>query len=462
MAISLLVAIAAVLAWGTLYEVRFGTAAVQRFIYQSGWFQALLVFLGINLAAAALQRCPWQRKHLPFVLAHVGILGVLAGAIVGGKFGIEGRLVIPEGEASRTLQIPVNVLTVHQPNPGVYREFRTRFETTAWNHRPHALFTVPSHEGVLQIVVDRYHPNAVVEEEITDRGTADNPAVQISVHRKADASGAASTSGSQGGQEQSLWLFARDPNRFWASSAQAHLLFLEPSSKDQLDQLLDQSKRKLRVNAITVVREPSGELSAVLTDASGGRQVVRPLVVGQSHSHEGLGLSFQVTAHYPRAQVAQRFLNRDNDVKAEAIHLTAMSQGEVAAAWLALRDSVELTLKGKPLRIGYRPAVRELPFSVKLLDFRKIDYPGTQMAAGFESDVELSDPARGLVLKRKISMNNPLKHRGYSLFQSSYFEEPVETTVLSVRNDPGTPFVYAGFLVIIAGVTTMFVRRREP
>ncbi|MBI1953202.1 MAG: cytochrome c biogenesis protein ResB [Candidatus Omnitrophica bacterium] len=448
MAISLLVAIAAVLAWGTFYEVRFGTAAVQRFIYQSWWFQSLLGFLGLNLAVAALQRYPWKRKHLPFVLAHVGILLVLAGAIVGGKFGIEGSLVIPEGEASRTLQIPVNVLAVHQPNPGVYREFRTRFETTAWNHRPHALFTVPSHEGVLQIVVDRYHPNAVLEEEITDRGTADNPAVQISVHR--------------GGQEQSLWLFARDPNRFWASSAQAHLLFLEPNSRAHLDQLLGRSKRKLLVNAIAIVRSPSGGLSAVLTGLGADRRVIEPLQVGQSYLHPGLELAFEVSAYYPRAQVEQKFVNRDNEVKAEAIHLTAMSQGEVAAAWVALRDSVELTLKGKPLRIEYRPAVRELPFSVKLLDFRKIDYPGTQMAAGFESDVELSDPARGLVLKRKISMNNPLKHRGYSLFQSSYFEGPVETTVLAVRNDPGTPFVYAGFLVIIAGVTTMFVRRREP
>ena len=72
MAVSLLVAIAVVLAWGTIYEARHGTASVQRFIYHAWWFQALLAFLGINLAVAALERWPWQRRHIPFVLAHIG------------------------------------------------------------------------------------------------------------------------------------------------------------------------------------------------------------------------------------------------------------------------------------------------------------------------------------------------------------------------------------------------------
>jgi hypothetical protein len=31
--------------------------------------------------------------------------------------------------------------------------------------------------------------------------------------------------------------------------------------------------------------------------------------------------------------------------------------------------------------------------------------------------------------------------------------------VLAVRNDPGTPLVYAGFLIVIAGVVSLFVTR---
>ena len=52
-AVPLLVVIAAVLAWGTIYEARFGTAAVQQTVYRSWWFQTLLGFLAVNLAMAA-------------------------------------------------------------------------------------------------------------------------------------------------------------------------------------------------------------------------------------------------------------------------------------------------------------------------------------------------------------------------------------------------------------------------
>ena len=37
-AVPLLIAIAAVLGWGTIYEARVGTAAVQRFVYHAWWF----------------------------------------------------------------------------------------------------------------------------------------------------------------------------------------------------------------------------------------------------------------------------------------------------------------------------------------------------------------------------------------------------------------------------------------
>jgi len=57
-------------------------------------------------------------------------------------------------------------------------------------------------------------------------------------------------------------------------------------------------------------------------------------------------------------------------------------------------------------------------------------------------------------------MNTPLRYRGYSFYQSSFIDGPKQTTVLSVRNDPGTPFVYAGFLIVIGGVMSLFISRR--
>ena len=586
-AVPLLVSIAGVLAWGTLYETRFGTAAVQRFIYQSWWFQLILAFLGLNLALAALQRLPWRRRHLPFVLAHIGIIGILVGGIIGGRFGIEGQMIIPEGESTDTLQLPHNVLVVHQPNPGIHREFVTNFEATAWIHNPHRIFPILQlKDRSIQLVVDRYYPHASIEEEVSDEGTEDNPAVHVTL--------------SGDGSQDAGWLFARDMDRFGARWGEAHVFFLEPTSDLQLKQLLEEQEANrsergvvqiefpdltmtqkipvpLKLNepfpidgtpyqvtfkdyfadfalseegpvnrsdepnnpavsltltgpegtdvhllfalhpdfqalhgiqhkihahiryehpagtslpphSIGLVRVPSGGLVAVLTDDAGHRQKIDPLQIGTVYDHPGLGNRFEVTAYYPRAKINQHFTNLNNEVQREALHVVVQDGDQVAQGWVTFRGSLELRLGGRgeastsrshwlgddPLRVEYRPGLRQLPMSVKLLDFRKIDYPGTQMAAGFESDVELTDPEAGLTLKRNIRMNTPLKYKGFTFFQSSYLQAPVETpfrgipldknfvetTILSVRNDPGTPLVYTGFVTIVLGIVTMFVFRK--
>ena len=571
-AVPLLIAIAAVLAWGTIYETRFGTAAVQRFIYHSWWFQGLLTFLALNLAAAALGRSPWKRQHLPFVLAHLGIILILLGGILGSRFGIEGQLIIPEGSAERTLQLPGNVLVVHQPNPGLQQIFPTDFESQAWIHEPRTTFPVTIDGRDIRMTVDRYYPDAVTEEEITDDGTEDNPGVHLLVWDR--------------DQQDAVWLLARDPERFGTRWGEAHLVFLEPSTQEQMDQLLRPSssvehprgivtlrfegaggaidvpvpeemnrpaeiagtpyrmtfkdyfpdfaiteqglrsrsnqpnnpavaftltgpegidafllfalhpeisalhgwEHKVRVqavyrhpagetlppNAVAFLRAPSGlpaasrdaaqagSLAAVLTGSAGERQTIDRIELGNRYTHPWLGSEFEVAAYAQRAKVTQRITNRSDEVKAEFLHIVAREGDRTAEAWVGLHGSVPLALGKEPVVVEYRPAQRELPFTIKLMDFRKIDYPGTQMASAFEADVELTDPQRGIILMRKISMNNPLRHRGFSFYQSSYVPGPTETTVLSVRNDPGTPFVYAGFVIVVLGVVSMFVLRSPP
>jgi cytochrome c biogenesis protein ResB len=561
MAVGLLLVIGTVLAWGTVYETRFGTAAVQRFVYHSWWFQGLLAFLAVNLAIAAFERYPWQRRHLPFVLAHLGIILILTGGILGGRFGIEGQLIIPEGEAERLLQLPGNVLVVHQPNPGVQQVFPTRFETQAWVHEPNVTIPVAIDGRDIRLTVDRYYPDAVTTETITGDGEAENPAVHLLVRH--------------GDQQEALWLFARDPERFGAGWGDGHFLFLEPKTTEQLDRLLhptpeavlprgvvtlrfadtgrtvelpvpDERDRTIAItgtpyrvtfkdyfpdfaiteqgltsrssepnnpavsftltgpegtdahllfalhpeipamhgwahqikaeasythptaevlppNAVVLLRAPSGRLAAVLTGAAGERQILDPIETGADYTHPSLGYQVRIAAFHPRASLAQHITNRGDEVKAEALHLIAQEGGQTAEAWVGLRGSAELAVGKEPITVEYRPDQRELPFTIKLLDFRKIDYPGTQMAAAFESDVQLTDAQRGIILMRKISMNKPLRYRGYSFFQSSYIPGPTETTILSVRNDPGTPLVYAGFLIVIGGVTAMFaLRPPEP
>ena len=179
MAVILIITIAVVLSWGTIYEVRYGTAAVQRFIYTSWWFELLLGFLGLNLATVAIQRRPWKKKHIPFLAAHLGIILILIGGILSGRFGVDGNLIIQEGATERTLRLPGKLMTVHQLNPGASQFIPTHFETKAWVREPNWTRPILFNGRTVDLTVDRYFPNAVIHERIEGGGDKENPAIHL-------------------------------------------------------------------------------------------------------------------------------------------------------------------------------------------------------------------------------------------------------------------------------------------
>ena len=70
---------------------------------------------------------------------------------------------------------------------------------------------------------------------------------------------------------------------------------------------------------------------------------------------------------------------------------------------------------------------------------------------------------QGAVVLREqtIEVNAPLLYGGYGFYQASYREEDPSWTALLVVRDPGVPVVYAGFILLIAGVFITMCWRPE-
>jgi hypothetical protein len=98
LAVILLLTIAIACAVATLMESKFNSAVAQHYIYQAPWFIVWLLVLCVNLAAATLTRWPWKKKHLGFVVTHLGIIILLIGALVGRLMGFEGFVHLRVGE----------------------------------------------------------------------------------------------------------------------------------------------------------------------------------------------------------------------------------------------------------------------------------------------------------------------------------------------------------------------------
>ena len=113
---------------------------------------------------------------------------------------------------------------------------------------------------------------------------------------------------------------------------------------------------------------------------------------------------------------------------------------------------------GKTYEVSLRRKRTYLPFQVSLIDFVKTVYPGTDKARSYHSEVILTDG--DLQWKSIISMNNPLRYKGYTFFQSSFFEEPnKETTILAVVHNNGKIFPYISSIIICIGLLIhLFIR----
>lgn len=63
----------------------------------------------------------------------------------------------------------------------------------------------------------------------------------------------------------------------------------------------------------------------------------------------------------------------------------------------------------------------------------------------------------GQVVKRgTLEVNHPLRHRGFTFYQSDFNPEDLAWSGLQIVRDPGLPVVYTGFVVCIAGILVAF------
>ena len=108
-------------------------------------------------------------------------------------------------------------------------------------------------------------------------------------------------------------------------------------------------------------------------------------------------------------------------------------------------------INGELFFVEFRRKRTYLPFSIELLDFKKVMHPATNVAKSFSSEINLVEdriPRRVL-----IQMNEPLRHRGYTFYQASFVEGlEKETTVLATVKNYGRMFPYISSIIMSIGL----------
>ncbi|OIO38707.1 MAG: hypothetical protein COT00_00015 [Candidatus Omnitrophica bacterium CG07_land_8_20_14_0_80_50_8] len=192
-AIILISALGLTLIASTVLESFFGTPFVQKFFYQSVWFDIFLGFLALNILFSVLLRFPYKKRHTGFVITHAGILLLLAGSYITRLAAIDGQMMLYEGQKKDAIVQNTYELLAHEPNGKVVslvlalggREIKHRLDTAS---------------GPLELTVHRFLDSALIKTNIVDSPSAPvNHAALLAI------------SSQDAGVNENVWLVENNP-----------------------------------------------------------------------------------------------------------------------------------------------------------------------------------------------------------------------------------------------------------
>lgn len=131
---------------------------------------------------------------------------------------------------------------------------------------------------------------------------------------------------------------------------------------------------------------------------------------------------------------------------------TGLLWGLASAPWVVNAD-------GKRYAIDLHHVRYPVPFRVTLDKFTHAMHPGTGMASSFESDVTVNEAGRDRGVN--ISMNDPLRHKGFTFFQASWGpqnagpNQPLFST-FAVVNNPADQWPKYSCYIIALGLLIHF------
>ena len=185
-----------------------------------------------------------------------------------------------------------------------------------------------------------------------------------------------------------------------------------------------------------------------------------PLKGGESnHATQGAGLRMMAQNRAENSGV-----DTSSRVDLPAAYVTFKDRGSNASlgTWLtSVRYTMEkgaqmLHAGGKDYRIALRFKRTYKPYSVYLAQFKFDRYAGTDTPKDYSSYVRVEDAERNVTRVARIWMNNPLRYRGDTLYQSSFDAETEKGTVLQVVDNAGWMAPYVACMIVAVGLIGQF------
>ncbi|UOF02321.1 cytochrome c biogenesis protein ResB [Bdellovibrio reynosensis] len=427
LAVFIIISLAVITAVGTFVEAKYDAYAAKKLVYDTWYMYAIMGLLVINLTAVMLDRWPWKKRHASFVLAHIGIIILLAGAYITAHHGLDGSMRVGIGESNNLVQVPETDLTVYTSFDGDRYSKTLEQEVDFFKKPPSSEkpFVVPTYEGQIKIVDYKKYvlpSRKVVPGEEGKAGAGvrfqlQNPNVNVVE-----------------------WLVQKKPNALASQNFGPAQIFLGSAP------IKGRGK-----NEIFLTPDKEG-LQYVVFQKDSEKPLKKGFVKEGDVFDPGfkMALSFRVLRYLPAA--LEEWDLKDSDAPTPLTTSAIKIIFENKEHWVLLNDMVKLFTNNSVYLLTYGNRRIDIGFPIKLHKFEVARYQGTMRAAAYQSLVEVPKAGEHL-----ISMNEPLKHNGLTIYQASFQEEqgqPV-ASIFSINHDPGRFLKYLGSLVISLGIVLL-------
>ena len=426
--------------YATFIENDFGTQTAKALIYNTTWFELIIVLLSVNMIANINRYKLWRKEKWPVLLFHISFIMIVIGAGITRYVSFEGMMSIREGEQSNLIVSDRTFLLIN-------------VHDNAYQYSYHKPLLLHNYEGPLEflksnnfsqdvkfldndISVDYvdYIPNAV-DTLIVGEGI---PTLTIVL---AGANGRETFYLQEGRAKRYLGL-----NFSFGIPLPGHVNFFY-----QNDELM--------------VQLPSdGEFMRMADRFQGSvkKDSIQPLMLRSLYMVDGQ--NFVIPILNEKATLTHYAgVNLEGQEMEDLLKIKLRSNGEEQLIDLFgdkgfVSNRNQFQLGGLNFSLSYGSKYYQTPFFIGLNDFQLERYPGSNSPASFASEVTLIDGEEKT--NHRIFMNNVLDYQGYRFFQSSYDQDELGT-VLSVNHDFwGTWISYLGYLMMTVGmIATMFSKK---
>jgi hypothetical protein len=224
-----------------------------------------------------------------------------------------------------------------------------------------------------------------------------------------------------------------------------------------------------RQTAIELLQTSDGKLFGRLCSA--GRFTSPGELRPGDRIHLPANCQLEIVEHLPHARRKVTFTSdgetasrqeRDKSEPAALVELTVGDSSE--QVWLRRSDPAygrsALAMPGGTMVLSYENRRMPLGFSLGLIGSRREVNPGGVGNAALSSSVRVVDSQRSFGQDRLISLNKPLRHGSFTVYQSGFDKAAHGREVSSflVTCDPGRTWKYCGSLMIGLGIAIMVGR----